>query len=97
MLDEKYAFTIKNLENEVQNARKEAANAELEKNKLLNQKNELSNQLVKLRVSERSLKIKLDALENCNSLSKKESEQVKSALVRSIKAEASMKVEKSRD
>lgn len=97
MLNEKYSTTIKNLENEIQNARQEAKNAEEEKAKILAQKNDLSNQLVKLRVTERSLKIKLDALENRNSLNKKENEQVKSALVRSIKAEASMKIEKSRD
>ena len=48
-------------------------------------------------MTEKSLRIKLDTLENRNSLNMKESEQVKSALVRSIKAEASMKIEKSRD
>lgn len=97
MLNEKYSSTIKNLENEVQKARKEVENAEDEKAKLVNQKNDLSNQLVKLRVSERSLKIKLDTLESRNSLNKKENEQVKTALVRSIKAEATMQIERSRD
>lgn len=95
--NEIYISEINKLENEVSELQIAVKNMEDEKAKIISQKDDLTNQLVKMRVSEKAMKIKLDALENRSTLNKQENEHVKSALISSINAEAAMKVEKIRN
>ena len=92
-LNDKYSEIIQNLENDLKEAKEKLKQIDLEKEDLIKQKNDISSQLIKSRVNERALNIKIEALESRSLLNKKESESAKSALIQSIRAEANIKIE----